>query len=68
MSDTILDLLSRGDANAVAIGAPERISTTYDGLRAHAAQTVATLRDFGIGRNDRIAIVLPNGPEHISNT
>ncbi|MBH62427.1 MAG: AMP-dependent synthetase [Alphaproteobacteria bacterium] len=66
MSDTILDLLSRGDANAVAIGAPERISTTYDGLRAHAAQTVATLRDFGIGRNDRIAIVLPNGPEMAS--
>ena len=29
---------------------------------AHAARTVAGLNARGVGRNDRVAIVLPNGP------
>lgn len=36
---------------------------TYKGLRAHVEQTITTLNRSGIGRNDRVAIVLPNGPE-----
>ena len=66
MSDTILDLLSHGDAPDPAIGAPERPPLVYEGLRQHVRKTVAKLREFGIGRNDRVVIVLPTGPEMAS--
>ena len=36
---------------------------SYERLNVHIEQTVAALNTFGIGRNDRVAIVLPNGPE-----
>ena len=35
----------------------------YRGLRAQVGATLAALNAAGIGRNDRVAIVLPNGPE-----
>ncbi|MCK6371769.1 MAG: acyl--CoA ligase [Gammaproteobacteria bacterium] len=60
---TILELLARGAGQAPAIGAPGRRPLDYDGLRALSARTVAALNGFGIGRNDPVAIVLPNGPE-----
>ncbi|MFP6744545.1 MAG: acyl--CoA ligase [Alphaproteobacteria bacterium] len=60
---TLLDLLASGDDNAVAIFAPERESLTYGGLRALAGRTVGSLNHLGLGRGDRVAIVLPNGPE-----
>lgn len=56
-------LLSFGRGTAAAIGAPSARALTYDGLRSLVAETVASLNGFGIGRNDRVAIVLPNGPE-----
>ena len=62
-ADTVLDLLARGADSAPAIGAPGRKSLTYAGLRDLARRTVADLNGMGIGRNDRVAIVLPNGPE-----
>ena len=60
---TIRDILRQGDGDAPAIGAPEREALSFAGLDALAEETGQTLNDFGIGRNDRIAIVLPNGPE-----
>ena len=63
---TIPELLRAGQDEAIAIAAPDRTALTYKGLRAHIKQTVATLNQFGIGRNDRVAIVLPNGPEMAS--
>jgi acyl-coenzyme A synthetase/AMP-(fatty) acid ligase len=62
MADTILDLLTGADA-APAIGAPDRTPLTHGALRALVRDTVATLNGFGIGRGDKVAIVLPNGPE-----
>ena len=47
----------------MAIGAPDREPLTYAGLRDHVKDTVAALNARGLGRNDRVAIVLPNGPE-----
>ena len=35
---------------------------TYGALYQQLTMTVARLRELGIGRNDRVAIVLPNGP------
>ncbi len=70
-ADTVLDLLARGADAAVAIGAPKagdaaREPMTHAGLRALARRTIADLNGFGIGRGDRVAMVLPNGPEMAS--
>jgi acyl-CoA synthetase (AMP-forming)/AMP-acid ligase II len=60
---TLTALLSSGAAAAPAIRAPGRPALSYAGLRDLAAATIARLNGIGIGRNDRVAIVLPNGPE-----
>jgi len=60
---TIPDLIEAADAGSVAIAAPDREPMTYGDLRRQMMRTVDALNDFGIGRNDRVAIVLPNGPE-----
>jgi len=65
-ASTIHELLQRGADDAEAIGAPGRPALTYPGLRAHVEATVARLNALGIGRNDAVAIVLPNGPEMAS--
>jgi len=62
-ADTVLGLFERHPDGAVAIGAPDRPSLTYQGLKDLVRDTVAQLNAMGIGRNDRVAIVLPNGPE-----
>lgn len=66
MTRTISELLARGKATDIAIGAPSRTALTYAGLVEHAKKTVAALNARGVGRNDRVAIVLPNGPEMAS--
>ncbi len=63
---TITELLRNGADDAPAIGAPGRDALTYAGLRALAEATVARLNELGVGRNDRVAIVLPNSPEMAS--
>ncbi len=63
MSATLQALLSAAADTTPAVGAPGRAALTHGGLRRLVAQTLATLNDLGIGRNDRVAIVLPNGPE-----
>jgi oxalate---CoA ligase len=60
---TLPALLAAGEASRPAIRAPERPALSFAGLRALAERTVATLNGIGIGRGDRVAIVLPNGPE-----
>jgi oxalate---CoA ligase len=48
---------------AYAIAAPGRSSLTYSGLSNQIEVTVKSLNAMGVGRNDRIAMVVPNGPE-----
>lgn len=62
-SSTIRALIAAGGDDAPAIGAPGRAPLTHGGLRALAARTTEALNAMGIGRNDRVAMVLPNGPE-----
>jgi acyl-CoA synthetase (AMP-forming)/AMP-acid ligase II len=62
-AQTLCELIAIGAGDAVALAAPERPPLTYDGLRSLVADTVAALNALGVGRNDRVAIVLPNGPE-----
>ena len=63
MTNSLRELLDTGADDAPAIGAEGRADLTHGGLREFAAKVVADLNGFGIGRNDRVAIVLPNGPE-----
>jgi acyl-CoA synthetase (AMP-forming)/AMP-acid ligase II len=62
-TSTIGALIGVGRDTAPAIGAPDRRFLTRQGLRDLAEQSVGALNGMGIGRNDRVAIVLPNGPE-----
>jgi oxalate---CoA ligase len=48
---------------APAILCPDRKPLTYAELFSLVERTVAQLRGFGVAPNDRIAVVLPNGPE-----
>ncbi len=63
MSETLSALLAHHPDTALALGAPDRPWLTHGGLRALTGQTLAALHGAGIGRGDRVAIVLPNGPE-----
>jgi acyl-CoA synthetase (AMP-forming)/AMP-acid ligase II len=62
----VIDLIQAGHDAQPAIGAPGRPAMTHGQLRALTARTVEALNAMGIGRNDRVAIVLPNGPEMAS--
>src|SRR5215213_7160862 len=60
---TVLHLLAAGADNATSIYTPGGKPLTYGALRAQAARTIDALNAQGVGRNDRVAIVLDNGPE-----
>jgi acyl-CoA synthetase (AMP-forming)/AMP-acid ligase II len=47
----------------VALTAPGRTGLSYRALAAHTESVQAALSAFGLGRDDRVALVLPNGPE-----
>ncbi len=63
MQPTLKSLLAAGADAAPAISAPARSPLSFGALRSLIADTLATLNGLGIGRNDRVAIVLANGPE-----
>lgn len=70
--NTIEAVLACGAAASPAIGTaiePDgsaRPPLAYAGLRDLAAATVKSLNAMGIGRGDRVALVIPNGPEAAS--
>lgn len=66
MAQTVSELISHHPEDAPAIGAPDREWLSYGGLRAQTETTRAALHAAGVGRGDRVAIVLPNGPEMAS--
>ncbi|MCX7224972.1 MAG: acyl--CoA ligase [Burkholderiales bacterium] len=63
MQPTLTTLLATGADAAPAISAPSRSPQSFGARRTQIADTLATLNGLGIGRNDRVAIVLANGPE-----
>ncbi len=63
---TIPELIAAGSGAAPALGAPGRPDLGYGELRQQVAATVAALNRLGVGRDDPVAIVLPNGPEMAS--
>jgi acyl-CoA synthetase (AMP-forming)/AMP-acid ligase II len=63
VASTIRARLDDKPSPAPAILAPDREPLSYGGLRDLCDRTVERLNALGIGRGDRVAIVLPNGPE-----
>ena len=60
---TIVDLLQNGKDGATAIVVPELADpVTFAELRRQVRNLAGQLNALGIGRGDRVAIVLPNGP------
>jgi acyl-CoA synthetase (AMP-forming)/AMP-acid ligase II/acyl carrier protein len=59
----LLEAQRERSPDAIAIAAPGRIPLTYARLLSLIAHVVETLNTMGIGRNDRVALVIPNGPE-----
>ena len=60
---TMAELIARHPDNAPALGAPDRDWLSYGALRKLCASVRGELHALGVGRGDRVAIVLPNGPE-----
>jgi acyl-CoA synthetase (AMP-forming)/AMP-acid ligase II len=63
---TLIDLIARSPVEDAAIAAPGRTTMSHGGLRQLIGETRAALNAHGIGRGDRLAMVLPNGPEAAS--
>ncbi len=63
MPETVLELLAAGEAGHPAIGAPGRGDVSFGDLRGEINRLAGQLASAGVARNDRVAIVLPNGPE-----
>jgi acyl-CoA synthetase (AMP-forming)/AMP-acid ligase II len=59
----LLEHQSKRIPDAPAILASGRVPLTYGRLYRHVDEIGRTLRTMGIGRHDRVAVVLPNGPE-----
>ena len=63
---SLIDLLAAAHGSAPALSAPSRVALSHAALRALIDTTLERLNALGIGRNDRVAIVLNNGPEMAS--
>lgn len=63
---TLKDLIAAHPDDHLAIGAPDRGWLTFGDLRALARTVERQLRSLGVSVNDRVAIVLPNGPDMAS--
>jgi acyl-CoA synthetase (AMP-forming)/AMP-acid ligase II len=61
---TVFDAVNREhDPDKAAIEGFDRSPMTYGGLCHQIESTVALLNDMGYGKGDRLAVMLPNGPE-----
>ncbi|MFQ5704565.1 MAG: acyl--CoA ligase [Gemmatimonadales bacterium] len=61
--ENIFDLITAADSRATAILAPDMKPLTYGDLVSTIDRLAGQLRALGIARGDRVAIVLPNGPQ-----
>lgn len=63
MTQTLSTMLSKHPDSAPALGGIGADWLTYGALRKLSAEIGNKLHSCGLGRTDRVAIVLPNGPE-----
>ncbi len=64
---TLVEVLENGATDHPALVSPDGPTITYDSLRKQIARLMGQLKSFGIRREDRVAIVLPNGLEVIAS-
>ena len=60
---TLAALIARGAGAAAALAAPGRPALTYAALRETVAGGAAALAATGVRHGERVALVMPNGPE-----
>ena len=63
METSLKALIADHAGDAPAIGAPGRTWLSYGALRTLGDEVATALHGMGIDASDRVAIVLPNGPE-----
>jgi len=63
MPESLREMIRAGDAAAAAIAAPGRAVLNRAGLGREVDYLAGSLRRLGVGPADRVAMVLPNGPE-----
>ena len=63
LGSTIAELLAEGDKADTAIAAPGVPPLSYADLRHQVERTLLSLGRSGVGRGDRVALVLPGGAE-----
>src|SRR5260221_7206327 len=59
----MLELQARRFSDYPALLAPSRKPLSYSRLYQHIEQTVLKLNQLGIGRGDRVMLIVPDGPE-----
>ncbi len=63
MIDTLSDMIKTHPDKALAIGGKASEWMSYKSLRDLSDEIGNSLHNMGLGRGDRVAIVLPNGPD-----
>jgi len=63
-ANSILSQLARGEEKSAALSAPDLPPLRWGALREQVQKTIDDLNGAGIGRGDRVAMVLRNGPEN----
>ena len=66
MNKTINELINKQKSELNVLGAPGRKWSTFGNLKTLSSYVNLQLRSYGVSVVDRVAIVLPNGPEMAS--
>ena len=66
MNKTINELINTQKSDLNILGAPDRKWSTFGNLKRLSVYVNSQLRSYGLAVEDRVAIVLPNGPEMAS--
>jgi oxalate---CoA ligase len=62
---TLADLIDHGAGGAGLVAAEDGAATSYEQLAAEVDDLAGRLRSAGAGRGDRVALVVPDGPEFV---
>ena len=66
MNKTINALINKQKSDLNLLGAPDRKWSTFGNLKTLSSYVNLQLRSYGVAVADRVAIILPNGPEMAS--